>query len=133
MKTLRVLVLLLVLGCAGTDPAGNQGDTDKSANRAFTEAEWKAEVLDANEPVLVDFWAPWCGPCLGMKPTLKSLAKEHRVVQVNVDENKKLKEQYDIEVLPTLLIFKDGTIVTRYMGVTSEEALRKGLERASAK
>src|SRR5205807_3698967 len=93
------------------------------------EFNWKKEVLQASEPVLVDFWASWCPPCRAMNPTVEALAREFKVCKVNVDTNQQLAARYDISSIPALLIFKDGQIATRHVGVTPEAMLRAEMER----
>ena len=97
------------------------------------EFNWKREVLQAAEPVLVDFWASWCGPCLSMNPTIESLARDFKVCKVNVDTNKELAAHYDISPIPALLIFKGGRIVARHLGITPEATLRAEMEAWSGK
>ena len=90
---------------------------------------WKDEVLHAKEPVLVDFWAAWCPPCRMMNPVIESLAKDFKVVKVNVDTNQELAAHYKISSIPVLMIFKDGRIAAQHLGVTQEATLRAELEQ----
>src|SRR5918911_450917 len=95
------------------------------------EFNWKREVLQAREPVLVDFWAEWCGPCRMMTPIIEELARDYKVCKVNVDRNQELAAHYRISSIPALLIFKDGGIVARHDGVTPEATLRAELQELS--
>ncbi|MGA1847523.1 thioredoxin [Deferribacter abyssi] len=87
----------------------------------FTEENFQKEVLESDIPVLVDFWAVWCGPCKMLAPTIDQLATELegkvKVGKVNVDENQGLAARYGIMSIPTVMIFKDGKVVEQFIGV----------------
>jgi len=93
------------------------------------EFNWKKEVIQSNEPVLVDFWAAWCGPCRDMNPAIEALARDFKVCKVNVDTNQELAAHYGISSIPAILIFKSGKVAAQHVGVTPEATLRAELER----
>ncbi|HYT87414.1 MAG TPA: thioredoxin [Gemmataceae bacterium] len=93
------------------------------------EFNWKREVLQSAEPVLVDFWASWCPPCRAMNPAIEALARDFKVCKVNVDTNQELAARYGISSIPALLIFHGGQVVVRHVGVTPEAKLRGELQR----
>ena len=99
----------------------------------FTDQNFEAEVLKSDKPVLVDFWAAWCAPCLMMAPAVEAIAAEYadraKVGKLNVDENQSATAQYNIRGIPTLLLFKSGQVVEQVVGVTSKDAIAKMLDR----
>ena len=97
----------------------------------FSEATFSRDVLKSAQPVLVDFWAPWCGPCRILTPTIEELAVEFdgqaTVGKVNVDDNPQLAAQYGIRSIPTVLLFKEGQVVDLTVGVVSKQVLAEKL------
>jgi thioredoxin 1 len=100
--------------------------------REIQEAAFQNEVLDSQVPVLVDFYAPWCGPCRALAPALEGIAKSYdgrlKVVKVNVDDAGPLAASYGIRGVPTLMFFKDGKVVDSIVGLPSAGALRAKLD-----
>lgn len=92
----------------------------------LTKENFEQEVLKADKPVLVDFWAEWCGPCQMMLPVIEELAKEQteiKVCKVNVDEQMELARQYRVMSIPTFLVFKNGKIIAQTLGAQPKEKL----------
>jgi thioredoxin 1 len=99
--------------------------------RHLTTKEFEQEVIQSDVPVLVDFWAPWCGPCRQLMPTIEELAEELtevKVCKVNVDEEGTLAERFRIMTIPSLLVFKKGQLVTKTIGVKPKAEILQMLE-----
>lgn len=99
----------------------------------ITDSNFEAEVLQADKPVLVDFWAVWCGPCKALTPTIEALAEKYngsvRIVKIDVDENPSVTNRYGIRGMPTLILFKNGREEERVLGAVSRDALSKMIEK----
>lgn len=100
--------------------------------KAITDADFDSEVLKASEPVLVDFWAPWCGPCKSMGPIVDEIAEEYegkaKVFKMNVDENTEMPGKHNVMSIPTFIIFKGGEPVQTFVGAKSKEDVKKELD-----
>lgn len=103
--------------------------------KAFSDAKFQEEVLDAKKPVLVDFWAEWCMPCQMLTPIIEELAKEMgekvEIGKLNVDENRETAAKYQVMSIPTVAIFKGGQIVNQFVGVQPKEVYKQAIEEAA--
>jgi thioredoxin 1 len=99
-----------------------------------SDGDFKAQVLDSTEPVLVDFWATWCGPCRAIAPTLDALATQYKgkvkVAKLNVDEHTKTPQDYGIRSIPTLLLFKGGKVIDQVIGAVPKAKLEATFQKA---
>ena len=130
----------MLTGCEPTTEMGSASQAEQNAATAvgehhtveLTTANFETLVLNSEQPVLVDFWAAWCGPCRQISPMVEALAKEYDdrfvVGKVNVDQHGAIAAQYEIASIPTLLYFKNGQVVKKTVGVVSEDTLRRQME-----
>src|SRR5690606_13696187 len=106
-----------------------QGDTDMSQPKTITDAEFD-EAINSGEPVLVDFWAEWCGPCHMIAPILEEIAQEHdsiTIAKLNIDENPQAPARYDVMSIPTMIVFQDGVEKKRIVGARPKAAMLQEL------
>ena len=104
-----------------------------SAVANVTDTTFEQEVLKSDLPVLVDFWAPWCGPCKAVAPVVEDLSKEYegrlKVVKLNTDENPKTAQAYTIRGIPSLYLFKSGQVVEQVVGAVPRDQIEKAVQR----
>ena len=109
------MIIILYIGCMATI--------------SVTDDSFDSDVLKSSKPILVDFWAEWCGPCKMIAPILEELAGENsetfKVGKVNVDDNRQTAMQYGVRSIPTLLVFKDGKVAGQIVGAMPKDALKK--------
>ena len=102
----------------------------------FTDANFKSEVLESSEPVLGDYWAPWCGPCRQLMPTVEQLAGEYagrvKIGKVNIDDNQQTTAGFGIASIPTVMLFKDGEMIDKVVGAPAKQHFINMLDKALA-
>ena len=102
----------------------------------FDDSNFESEVINSSQPVLVDFWAPWCGPCRQIAPVIEQLAGENsgsiKVGKLNVDVAPGAAQSYGVSSIPTLMVFKNGEVVERFVGVQPKARLQQALDAVKA-
>lgn len=100
----------------------------------FNDSSFEGDVINSSVPVLVDFWAPWCGPCRMIAPVVEELAKENqgsiKIGKVNIDDNPNVAMNFSVNSIPTLMIFKGGQVVDRFVGVQPKSRLQQAIDAA---
>jgi thioredoxin 1 len=126
------VAILAAVGCK--DSSGHaDGGKPGAGPVVLTEANFQAEVLSSSQPVLVDFWATWCGPCKVIAPVVAEIATEYqgraKVAKLEVDTAPALAQKYGVQAIPTLMFFKDGKVIDQSLGVVSKRELQGKLEK----
>jgi thioredoxin 1 len=111
-----------------------QGAAEMANVKELSDQDFQSEVLQATGPVLIDFWAPWCGPCRMIAPLVEELAKENadslKVAKVNIDDSPQTAATYGVSSIPTLVLFKNGEEVARFVGVQPKRRLQEAIDEA---
>ncbi len=101
--------------------------------KEFTDQNFETEVLKSSEPVLVDFWAEWCGPCRMLAPTIDKIANDYtgkvKVGKVDTDVNRDISIKYGISAIPTVILFKDGQVAQKFVGLRQERDFKEALDK----
>jgi thioredoxin 1 len=115
---------------------GMERKATMSKTHEFTDATFQSEVLDSGRPVLVDFWAAWCGPCRAVGPTIEQLAEQYegavKVGKLNIDDNPVAPSSFGIQSIPAVVLFKDGQVVESLIGVQPKERYEQALREVAA-
>ena len=103
----------------------------------FTDSNFESEVLQSDQPVLVDFWAEWCMPCRMLAPTIEKLAKDYagrvKIGKIDTDPNRDVSLKYQISAIPTVILFKDGQVAQKFVGLRQERDFKEALDAVAAK
>jgi thioredoxin 1 len=125
-----------MLGATSQRNGSSAGSSATDSTNGIGEAGFNSQVLQSDLPVLVDFWAPWCGPCKAVSPALEELAQDYagkiNVVKINIDDDAALSDTYDVQSIPTIVFFKNGSEVSRSSGVKTKLQFQRDIESAIA-